>query len=179
MVSAAKIQPCADDERPGKTRTSIHPISKLSTDFLNQYNEVAMTLEMLRDWPDMLADFTTWAPKTYVAHFECSGLAERQAIIDAYAQAPQYIRAQFDVLTEDLNCVAQTGMRVLLSAVRGADSPALVVDAAECLAQEIRYHVHQLAVLINQGLVTDEDVDAGIPAEQSGLDQSAIDSLFD
>jgi hypothetical protein len=52
----------------------LHPQSRMSNDFLNHYNELVMLLEMLPGMPDCFADIDAWTPKSYISHFEGSGL---------------------------------------------------------------------------------------------------------
>jgi hypothetical protein len=57
-VQSSQVLPLV--ERMRASRTSINPLTHLATDFLNQFNEVAMALDMLADWPDMFEELRHW-----------------------------------------------------------------------------------------------------------------------
>ena len=70
----------ADSEefRASLEGTCISPQTFLANDYLNNYNEVVMLLEMVPDIPEVLEDLKDWTPVTYIEHFENSGLLENQ-----------------------------------------------------------------------------------------------------
>jgi hypothetical protein len=154
-----------------KAAAALHPVSRMSTDFLNQYNEVAMTLDMLADWPDMLEEFRDWRCRSYVEHFAQSGLCASESIIAAYAQTPDEIRVPFEALDRILGALTQSGLQALFAVPHG---PALA-QVGQSLANHMRQLVDELDGLINRhGTIVVEDAPLA-----AGLDQSSIDSLFD
>ena len=43
--------------------TNVNEQTLLATDYLNHFNELVMTLEMLGDMPELLEEAKMWAPK--------------------------------------------------------------------------------------------------------------------
>jgi hypothetical protein len=58
--------------------TCISTQTFLANDYLNNFNEVVVLLEMVPDMPDVLEDLKEWTPVTYLQHFEASGLSKNQ-----------------------------------------------------------------------------------------------------
>ncbi len=77
--------------------TNINPQTLLATDYLNHFNEIVMTLEMIPDIPELLDDARAWRPKTYPEHFQESGFAERELAIEAYEPVPARFRQPFEL----------------------------------------------------------------------------------
>ena len=77
--------------------TNINPQTLLATDYLNHFNEIVMTLEMIPDMPELLDDARAWRPKTYPEHFQESGFAERELAIEAYEHVPARFRQPFEL----------------------------------------------------------------------------------
>lgn len=180
------------------TQTSINPYSLLATDFLNQFNEVAMILEMALDWPEGLEELKQWRPRTYVEHFEKSGFSDASIVIAAYHAAPRIPKTRFESLVYELDQSITQGLQALSQAIQQSGgaanlSPPLA-DAAYALGVEIRHGVRCLSAIINIGPsgIEQKDIDdvMGDPKAPSPLalndsfssidaDQAAIDALFD
>ncbi len=77
--------------------TTINPQTLLATDYLNHFNEIVMTLEMIPDMPEFLDDARAWRPKTYREHFQESGFADRELAIEAYEHVPARFRQPFEL----------------------------------------------------------------------------------
>ena len=77
--------------------TNINPQTLLATDYLNHFNEIVMTLEMIPDMPELLDDAKAWRPKTYPEHFQESRFAERELAIEAYEHVPARFRQPFEL----------------------------------------------------------------------------------
>lgn len=77
--------------------TNINPQTLLATDYLNHFNEIVMTLEMIPDMPEFLDDARAWRPKTYREHFQESGFADRELAIEAYEHVPARFRQPFEL----------------------------------------------------------------------------------
>ena len=74
--------------------TNINEQTLLATDFLNHFNEIVMTLELVPDMPELLEEAKAWQPKTYQDHFRDSVFAEKDLAVEAYRHAPaRYRRA--------------------------------------------------------------------------------------
>jgi len=83
--------------------TNINPQTVLSTDYLNHFNEIVMTLEMIPDMPELLEDAREWGPKTYPEHFQESGFADKELAIEAYEHVPPRFRQPFELTIGTLN----------------------------------------------------------------------------
>lgn len=165
--SASTGQPADDPARradiAARAKTRISPETGLSTDFLNQYNELTMVLQVVGDCPDELDWVADWRPRSYAEHFERSGFADVDLLLAGYALTPACLRRRFDDAVAQLNrdiAVALGPLLAIAPAQRGALGP-----AADALANEINLSVMQLSGLMNG------------PASTS--QQDAIDALFD
>lgn len=129
---------------------NVHTINRdtgLSTDFLNQYNELSMLLDLAADDPDMLEELEGWAPRTYQEHFAASGFKDWALVVEAYNLCPAAIRAEFDAAIGVLNSVASVGVSSLLTAFSAgrAIAPATV----HALASEVQAAIIHASGLIN------------------------------
>lgn len=68
----------------------------LATDYLNHFNEIVMTIEMIPDMPELLAEAQEWRPKSYQDHFRDSNFAGKEMAIEAYEYVPARYRAPFE-----------------------------------------------------------------------------------
>ncbi len=140
---------------------NINPATGLATDYLNHYNEVAMTVASLADMPDMRESVLAWRPLGYPAHFLHTGFAERGLAIAAYIAAPRDVKTKFLATRAELDtCVA--GVQRRLSA---DDPPAADEDAAAIFAG-----IARLGGVINGG--------QGAPLLQRSAEQDLVDSFF-
>lgn len=105
----------------------VNPDTRLATDYLNHFNEVAMLLEMLPDMPDLADDVLAWTPRAYDAHFETTGHSHRAVVIAAWRAAPRDIRDRLDALVAAIDHT----IAGLQTQVRAGDF-AGAADAARC-----------------------------------------------
>lgn len=122
---------------------TINPDTGLSTDFLNQYNELSMMLDLAADEPDMLEELADWSPRSYHEHFAASGFKDWALVVQAHELCPPAIRAQFDEAIEVLNSVAVSGLRALLA------MPESESAAVRALAAELQAAIVHASGLIN------------------------------
>jgi hypothetical protein len=168
-ITAADAEPgistVADDlaRQIGLSRTGINPLTWMSTDFLNQYNEIAMMLENIDAWPEGLLDLKEWQPLAYEDHFARSGLADSDLVITAFQHAPHGPRKRFELLVGETNRLIERALVLLLSDYDGSSWEALVAPAA-VLAAEIRAQILKLRRLIN--------------VENTNIEQDGIDVMF-
>ncbi len=85
--------------------TNINPQTLLATDYLNHFDEIVMTLEMIPHMPGLLDDAGAWRPKTYPEHFQESGFAGKELAIEAYEHVPARFRQPFELTIGTLNSV--------------------------------------------------------------------------
>lgn len=120
--------------------TCISDQTYLANDYLNNFNEIVMLLEMVPDMPDVLEDLKDWIPVTYQEHFQNSGLSESNLAIDAYDRAPQRYRRPFDETVDQMkNVVAFAIGRVdeALAANESDQLRAVAVGAARAVGKLI------------------------------------------
>lgn len=141
---------------------NINPATGLATDYLNHYNEVAMTVASLADMPDMRESVLAWRPLGYPAHFLHTGFAERGLAIAAYIAAPRDVKTSFLAVRAELDtCVAHVQQQLL------ADAPP---TAADDTAAAIFAGIARLGGVINGG--------QGAPLLQRSAEQDLVDSFF-
>ena len=145
-------RPPADDSHSllADIAAKVHTINRdtgLSTDFLNQYNELSMLLDLAADDPDMLEELEGWAPRTYKEHFAASNFRDWALVVEAYDLCPAAIRVEFDAAIGVLNSVATAGVASLL-ATHGAGR-AIAPESVHALAAEVQAAIVHASGLIN------------------------------
>lgn len=110
---------------------TINRVTGLSTDFLNQYNEVVMLIDMLPDMPDMVGDIVDWRPHSYIDHFANSNLLIGPKAIACYADADPDIRDQFDAAAKALDEFLVDAIPILANLAEEGDPEALRQIAGE------------------------------------------------
>jgi hypothetical protein len=162
------------------SRTSIDSYTGLSTDFLNQYNEVAMPLEMAAEWPDGLADLKGWQPRDYRQHFARSGFRDSALVLEAYGLCPMAVRVRFDAVSDSLNKLILVGLEALEDLEEAGVATDHLCTFAVSLGNAIRAMITGLDRMVHgASLAAASGEHALADAGDEGLDQSAIDSLFD
>jgi len=78
MTESSPLDMRANSEPASLEGTCISTQTFLANDYLNNFNEVVMLLEMVPDMPDVLEDLKEWTPVTYLQQFEASGLSKNQ-----------------------------------------------------------------------------------------------------
>jgi len=131
-----------------------------ATDFLNQYNELKMALEMAPAMPEILEDFENWTPKTYVNYFKTSECRDKDAILYAFQSLP--IDRQ-KVIDEAVAATNQNCIKALAQVMECTDTVSIAAKCANALNE------------INTGLGR---IKMATQGQTSGLDQSSIDDLF-
>ena len=137
-------------EIAARARIGVDAITGLATDFLNQFNEVAMLLDMIASEPSMIDDLEAWRARDYIAHFAASGFADRHLVLEAYQLSPPLTRRRFDALCGELADILGQGL-AFLSNCRAAGADAALAPAAEALRDEVRTHLDRLDTLIHAG----------------------------
>jgi hypothetical protein len=102
---------------------NINPVTGLSTDYLNHFNEAIMLLEMLAGMPECADDLAAWRPLDYREHFRRSNLKLSEPAIAAYDRAEPETRQRFDRLCDTMTgmiTVAQHAIERDPEAARGA-----------------------------------------------------------
>jgi len=177
-----------DDEYPAFRErcmgTNVNEQTLLATDYLNHFNEVVMTLEMLADMPELLEEAQMWAPKAYKDHFRDSTIADKELAIEAFDHAPPKFKTPFEQNIAKINHLISTSVERLSSDIEAGDMD-LVRTNAKALSQVIQRlmdmcsaNIHGSATTMDQSEI-DNLIGAEAIAEASGSSQADIDSLFD
>lgn len=117
--------PAADDGITDDDLRTINRITGLSTDFLNQYNEVVMLIDMLPDMPEMVEDIIDWRPHSYVDHFAHSNLLIGPKAVARYAEADPELRERFDAAAKALDDFLVDAIPILAELVEAGETEAL------------------------------------------------------
>lgn len=102
---------------------------KLSTDYLNQYNEALMLLEMSAMDPSLASDLKAWRPVGYVEHFESSQLRCGHGAVAAYRQLSRNSQMAFEQLCGGMDRLVRTVVAALERLADPADA-IYVIDIA-------------------------------------------------
>jgi hypothetical protein len=88
--------------------TNINEQTLLATDYLNHFNEIVMTLEMIPDMPELLEDAREWQPKGYQAHLLDSTFSDRELAAEAYNHVPGKFRDPFEQTIAQIDSLIAT-----------------------------------------------------------------------
>ncbi len=124
----------------------INATTGLASDFLNQFNEVSMVLNMISDNEDMLEDIECWQPRSYVEHFRASCFKDLDLILEAYGLCPDATRVEFDRDTEQLGTFIIERLNNIATSYTDIGERA---EAYGRLAAEIDARVDMLSSLIH------------------------------
>lgn len=177
-----------DDEYPAFRErcmgSNVNEQTLLATDYLNHFNEVVMTLEMLADMPELLEEAQMWAPKAYKDHFRDSTIADKELAIEAFDHAPPKFKTPFEQNIAKVNQLISTSVERLSSDIEAGDMD-LVRANAKALSQVIQRlmdmcsaNIHGSATTMDQSEI-DNLIGAEATAQSAGSSQADIDSLFD
>ncbi len=125
----------------------VDPASGLASDYLNQFHEVILLLDLVSQDGECLAELDGWFPRSYLGHFGASTLAERAMVIDAYMRCTPVTRRLFDRLCAETGNMVSAGLDALM---RGEPTGNVAIaPAARVLASELREAVHRLEEVIH------------------------------
>lgn len=166
------------------TGTNVNEQTLLATDYLNHFNEVVMTLEMLADMPELLEEAKAWQPKDYIDHFRDSTIADKELAIEAYDHAPAKFKDPFEQNISKINHLILTSVERLENDILGGDMD-LVRANASALSQVIQRlmdmcsaNIHGSGTTMDQSEIDNLIGSAPEPAPAASA-QADIDSLFD
>ena len=180
MTSSAQMQPSASPEPAGdedrergaaidtlraRVRgTTINEQTLLATDFLNHFNEIVMTLEMLPDMPELLEEAKAWQPKTYQDHFRDSVFTEKDLAIEAYRHAPARYRRALETTIVQISRLIGIAVKRVEAQLAANETDAARVDILT-------------ACRLLQALM--EHASAIINGSESTMDQAEIDAFLE
>jgi len=171
MADTMELGDVAEDELEGflayqeKVRgTNINAQTLLATDYLNHFNEIVMTLEMIPDMPELLEEAKEWRPRTYREHLLASTFSDRELAAEAYDHVPRKYRQAFEKTIAQIDTlIATTIDRIERDMERG--DPELMRENAVALSRVIQ-RLMDVAGGIIHGSAT------------KTMDQSEIDDLI-
>ncbi|OEJ67607.1 hypothetical protein [Magnetovibrio blakemorei] len=181
-----------DDEYPAYRErcmgTNVNEQTLLATDYLNHFNEVVMTLEMLADMPELLEEAQMWQPKDYKDHFRDSTIADKELAVEAYDHAPPKFKVPFEQNINKINHLITTSVERLSSDIQSGEME-LVRLNAKALSQVIQRlmdmcsaNIHGSETTMDQSeidnIIGSSPHDDGAKDDQASA-QADIDALFD
>lgn len=161
--------------------TNINSNTLLATDYLNHFNEIIMLLEMVPSMPDIFEDIAAWQPKSYVQHFEASGLFDKMLAIEAYAHVPSPILAEFNATVTQLNDAVAS----VIDAIKGiieADMLNILAEICKEQSLELMLFIDRLSAIINGTISLDDAASAGLEhdaGDSVGQTQATVEALFE
>ena len=144
--------------------TNINEQTLLATDYLNHFNEIIMTLEMIPDMPELLEEAKEWHPKTYQEHFQGSGVADKDLAVEVYEYAPERFRRPFEETIGQMNRLVSNCIGRIETGIDAGDSELVRVNAVATsrLLQRLMDHAS-----------------ANIHGSESTMEQTEIDAFLD
>ena len=179
-----------DDEYPAYRErcmgTNVNEQTLLATDYLNHFNELVMTLEMLGDMPELIEEAQAWAPKDYKDHFRDSTIADRELAVEAYDHAPPKFKEPFEQNIAKINKLITTSVERLNNDIQTGDMELVRINA-RALSQVIQRLMDMCSANIHGSETTmdQSEIDNLIGSEAEtatdagGSAQADIDALFD
>ncbi len=135
----------------------------LATDYLNHFNEIVMTLEMIPDMPELMEEAKAWAPKSYQDHFRDSTIADKDLAIEAYEYVPDRYRKPFETTIGQINQLIATSVARLERDIEGGN-PDLLRENAVALSRVIQRLMDTAGAIIH--------------GSEKTLDQGDVDALL-
>ncbi len=161
------ITPCLAADPFSLAEANINPLTGLSTDYLNHFNEAIMLLEMLPSMPECHEDLAAWQPLDYHEHFSRSQLTQRELAVAAYDLTSPRIRRQFDGLCNGMKS-AVLGAKAVFAADPGPQQAARI-------AEETAGELKRLLALANAVIHGQELIGSTATLQES---QAAVDAIL-
>ncbi len=143
--------------------SNLSPQTFLATDYLNHFNEIVMTLEMIPDMPELMEEAKAWAPKSYQDHFRDSTIADRDLAIEAYEYVPDRYKKPFETTIGQINQLIGTSVERLERDIERGN-PDLLRENAVALSRVIQRLMDTAGAIIH--------------GSEKTLDQSDVDALL-
>jgi len=143
--------------------TNINEQTLLATDYLNHFNEIVMTLEMIPDMPEFLDEAKEWKPKSYKDHFRDSTIADKDLAIEAFDHSPIRFRQPFEVTISTID-------QLIAMAIERAEAAAGAGET-ERLRETLTEASRGIQRLMDMA-------SANIHGSETTMDQSEIDNLL-
>jgi hypothetical protein len=143
--------------------TNINAQTFLATDYLNHFNEIVMTLEMVADMPELLDEAKEWQPKSYQDHFRDSTFSDKGLAVTAYDHAPTRYKKPFETMIETINQLIALSLERGESALERGE-----MDHLSLIMKDASQAIQKLMDMAG----------ANIHGSESIMDQSEIDILL-
>ncbi len=88
------------------SKTLVNPLSGLTNDYLNLFNELVMIVEQIPVMPELAGDLSAWRPVSYQEYFRRSQLPGRHSALAAYEELSPSFRRRFEAFVGELDVVA-------------------------------------------------------------------------
>jgi hypothetical protein len=150
-------------------RANINPRTGLATDYLNQFNEVIMLLELLPGSPEFADDILTWQPLNYHDYFMASHFKDRKLALLAYEAADPVARQSLEEIADDMNGF----LLATLASLRRNPSP----DEAGALGTSAASWLKPLVA--RAGAVINGQQSVPLEVADEAAAQAMVDALFD
>ncbi|MBB4015337.1 MULTISPECIES: hypothetical protein [Chelatococcus] len=114
------------------------PAPSLSTDFLNQYNEVLMIIELAADDAELMETLDEWQPRSYRQHFaKHAQLRFADDALRAYEALAPERRLAFENLRLAMDDVVTSAIRALKQAGEAEERAAIAAASSSLLRRMI------------------------------------------
>lgn len=130
----------------GMSGTSVSPRTGLASDFLNQFNEAEMIIDLAADDREMMAELLDWTPHCYRTHFETSGLSDADKVLAAYDRADPATR---EMLHERAMRLGERIREIAHIVVDSTEDEQALAARTGYYAAEIRRAIGQMSALIH------------------------------
>ncbi len=144
--------------------TNINENTLLATDYLNLFNEIVMTLEMVPMMPEILEEAKEWRPKTYREHFADSNIADKELAVEVYPHVPRKYREPFETTVSQMSNLVQATITRLGKQLEAGDMELVQVSASASSRMLQRLMDHASGI---------------IHGSEKTMDQSEIDAFLD
>ena len=141
--------------------TNINVQTLLATDYLNHFNEIVMTLEMVPDMPELLDEAKEWQPRSYQEHLLASTFSDRELAAEAYNHVPKKFRDPFEQTIAQIDHLIATTIERLESDLSQGDMD-LVRENATALSRIIQRLMDVAGGIINGSAKTMEQSEIDI-----------------
>jgi hypothetical protein len=144
--------------------TNINEQTLLATDYLNHFNEIVMTLEMIPTMPELLDEAQAWRPKGYREHFGDSNVADKDPAIEVYEMVPDRYRWPFEETIGQMDRLVMKTLDRIAEELAGAE------------VERLRITTHTASRLLQRLM---NHASAIIHGSETTMDQTEIDALME
>ncbi|MGB0672009.1 MAG: hypothetical protein ACPGNT_10970 [Rhodospirillales bacterium] len=164
LAAHREAREAAFAEMQAKVRGSnVNEQTLLATDYLNHFNEIVMTMEMLPDMPELFEEAHAWKPKTYKDHFRDSTIADKDLAVEAYDHVPKRYRRPFEKTIVQMSRLVVTSIQRLEADMQEGNLD-LMRENAVALSRLLQRLIDQASAIIH--------------GSEKVMDQNEIDAMM-